>query len=80
MNAFIPYEKNNEHHEDHLTRGFLILLRYSSAVFYMFYDYLREEYLKKLRMIVNQLLKIYFYHIQLMTLLHKLDVSRLKIF
>lgn len=48
MNAFIPYEKNNEHHEDHLTRGFLILLRYSSAAFYMFYDYLREEYLKKI--------------------------------
>ena len=49
MNVFIPYEKNNEHHEDHLTRGFLILLRYSSSVFYMFYDYIREEYLKKIR-------------------------------
>lgn len=44
MNIFIPYEKNNEHHEDHLTRGFLILLRYSSAAFYMFYDYVREVY------------------------------------
>lgn len=45
MNAFIPYEKSTGH-EDLLTRGFLILLRYSSTVFYMFYDYLKEEYLK----------------------------------
>ncbi len=49
MNIFIPYEKNNEHHEDHLTRGFLILLRYSYAIFYMFYDYIREEYLKRIK-------------------------------
>lgn len=57
MNVFIPYEKNNEHHEDHLTRGFLILLRYSSCVFYMFYDYIREEYLKKIRVDEEPLLE-----------------------
>lgn len=44
MNIFIPYEKNNEHHEDHLTRGFLLLLKYSPAVFYMFYNYVFEQY------------------------------------
>ena len=44
MNIFIPYEKNNEHHEDHLTRGFLLLLKYSPAVFYMFYNYTSEQY------------------------------------
>ena len=47
MNIFIPYEKNNEHHEDHLTRSFLILLKYSSAVFYMFYNYISEECYKE---------------------------------
>ena len=44
MNIFVPYEKNNEHHEDHLTRGFLLLLKYSSNVFYMFYNYVVEQY------------------------------------
>jgi len=44
MNVFMPYQKNNEHHEDHLTRGFLLLLKYCPSVFYSFYDYVREEY------------------------------------
>lgn len=44
MNVFIPYQKNNEHHEDHLTRGFLLLLKYCPSVFYSFYDYVREKY------------------------------------
>jgi len=46
MNAFVPFTKNNEHHEDHLTRGFLLLLKYSPAVFYSFYDYVQQEYSK----------------------------------
>lgn len=44
MNIFIPYDKNNEHHEDHLTRGFFLLLKYSPSIFYMFYDYVKEQF------------------------------------
>jgi len=46
MNAFSPFTKNNEHHEDHLTRGFLLLLKYSPSVFYSFHDYVKQEYYK----------------------------------
>jgi len=44
MNIFMPYQRKHEQHEDHLTRGFLLLLKYCPSAFYTFYDYVREAY------------------------------------
>lgn len=46
MNAFSPFSNIDGHHENNLTRGFLLLLKYSSSVFYSFHDYVKQEYSK----------------------------------
>jgi len=38
LNYFNPYESKLPHHEDNLTRAFLVLLRYSLNVSHLFYD------------------------------------------
>lgn len=39
LNYFLPYNKGTDHHEDHLTRAFLILLKQSNTVLQHFYSY-----------------------------------------
>lgn len=46
MNIFIPYREEVAK-ENHLTRAFMVLLDYSPSVFYMFFDYIKEEFIKK---------------------------------
>lgn len=39
LNYFLPYNKGTDHHEDHLTRAFLVLLKHSNTVMQHFYSY-----------------------------------------
>lgn len=39
LNYFLPYNKGTNHHEDHLTRAFLILLKHSNTILQHFYSY-----------------------------------------
>jgi hypothetical protein len=43
LNTFHPYENKSRNHEDQLTRAFLILMRASAQVRYLFVEMLREE-------------------------------------
>ncbi|MFT4244596.1 MAG: hypothetical protein ACMXYB_04055 [Candidatus Woesearchaeota archaeon] len=45
MNFFVPYTKNNQKHEDHLTRSLLLLLKYSNEVRSAFYELVRLKVL-----------------------------------
>lgn len=45
INYFRPYESKKPHHEDQLTRAYLVLLRYSYHALVAFYDYCRESQL-----------------------------------
>lgn len=38
LNYFLPYSKGTDHHEDHLTRAFLILLKHSTTILQNFYS------------------------------------------
>lgn len=42
LNYFEPYQSKTSSHEDQLTRAYLVVLRYSSSAFLMFYDYVRR--------------------------------------
>lgn len=39
LNYFLPYNKGTDHHEDHLTRAFLVLLKHSNIALQQFYSY-----------------------------------------
>ncbi|MDM1299457.1 hypothetical protein HXZ94_13255 [Empedobacter falsenii] len=39
LNYFLPYNKGTNHHEDHLTRAFLVLLKHSNTTLQQFYSY-----------------------------------------
>jgi len=43
LNYFFPYDKGTFNHEDHLTRAFLILLKYSPSALKSFYTYVKEK-------------------------------------
>lgn len=47
LNYFFPYDKGTENHEDHLTRAFLVLLKYSSSAFQHFYSYVHYKLLEQ---------------------------------
>jgi len=44
LNYFHPYVSKRPHHEDQLTRAYLVLLKYSFSVLTSFYDYCSKEY------------------------------------
>jgi len=44
LNYFNPYESKLPHHEDNLTRAFLVLLRYSLNVSHLFYDLCNKKF------------------------------------
>jgi hypothetical protein len=43
LNYFLPYNKGTDHHEDHLTRAFLVLLKYSNVALQNFYSYVFHQ-------------------------------------
>jgi hypothetical protein len=43
LNYFLRYDKGTEHHEDHLTRAFLVLLRHSTTIMQYFYSYVQQK-------------------------------------
>lgn len=45
INYFLPYKSISPHHEDQLTRAFLVTLRFSPAALFMFYDLVRSRVL-----------------------------------
>ncbi len=47
MNYFEPYESKPQGHEDHLTRAFLVLLRFSPIALLSFYDAIRVSCLDR---------------------------------
>lgn len=42
LNYFEPYQSKTETHEDHLTRAFLVVLRYSPSALLMFLEYVKK--------------------------------------
>lgn len=55
LNYFLPFYKGTDSHEDHLTRAFIVLLKYSNSALQQFYSYvyqqLEREKLKPLHMV-----------------------------
>ncbi|HEY9049873.1 MAG TPA: hypothetical protein VIN08_28435 [Ohtaekwangia sp.] len=43
LNYFFPYSKGTNNHEDHLTRAFLVLLKYSNSSLFYFYNYVQQQ-------------------------------------
>ncbi len=43
LNYFFPYDKGTNNHEDHLTRAFLVLLKFSNSALKSFYTYVKEQ-------------------------------------
>jgi hypothetical protein len=43
LNYFFPYNKGTDYHEDHLTRAFLVLLKYSNSALASFYSYVQAQ-------------------------------------
>ena len=43
LNYFEPYERKSKHHEDQLTRAYLVVLKYSTSALLMFYNRLLES-------------------------------------
>ena len=43
LNYFNPYESKEAHHEDQLTRAYLVLLKHSSHAFFIFFEQCREK-------------------------------------
>tara|TARA_R110002049_G_scaffold183512_1_gene351465 strand:+ start:179 stop:1474 length:1296 start_codon:yes stop_codon:yes gene_type:complete len=43
LNYFNPYSSKQDHHEDRLTRSFLVLLKYSPACFSFFYESILQQ-------------------------------------
>lgn len=43
LNYFIRYDKGINHHEDHLTRAFLVLLRFSNSVLTQFNEHIKTQ-------------------------------------
>lgn len=46
LNYFVPYQSKSQHHEDQLTRAFLVVLKYSPAAMMRFYSYCMGEAVK----------------------------------
>lgn len=44
LNYFNPYESKKGHHEDQLTRAYLVLLKHSSHAFFTFLEYVRSKH------------------------------------
>ena len=43
LNYFFPYDKGTNNHEDHLTRAFLVLLKFSPTTLKSFYSYVKTQ-------------------------------------
>ena len=47
LNYFNPYQSKEGHHEDQLTRAYLVLMKYSSHAFFTFIEYVRSKHITK---------------------------------
>jgi hypothetical protein len=47
LNYFNPYQSKESHHEDQLTRAYLVLLKHSSHAFFTFIEYVRSKHITK---------------------------------
>ena len=44
LNYFNPYQSKSGHHEDQLTRAYLVILKHSSHAFFTFFEYCRSKH------------------------------------